>query len=483
MRIVYKIEILVERFIMFKKVLIANRGEIACRVIRTCKKLGIKTVAIYSEADADTPHVKLADEAYLVGPANAKDSYLNIEKVLWAVKESGADAVHPGYGFLSEKSEFCRELNKLGVTFIGPSPDALDAFGDKMKARSVAVKANVEPPPGIDKPINVETPEEIAYAKEVANKVGYPIIVKAVGGGGGIGMQIVQNEEGMEKALKSCSDRGKASFSDPLVYIERYMNKPRHIEVQVFGDKHGNVYAIGERECSLQRRHQKIVEESPSPAWFFRGEEGAKLRKSLHEAAVRVVKQVGYYNAGTCEFIANDKGEIFFLEVNARLQVEHPVTEEVTGLDLVEWQLRVAAGEKLPENFGSQWPNGHSIEARLYAEDPMKMFIPKPGPVDILEWPEIIETKYGKLRIDSGIESGGKVTQFYDPMIAKIIVWGKTREDAILRLSEALDGTNISPCVTNKQYLRAICDSEEFRSGQFDTKFAEPFAKSLSIKK
>lgn len=468
---------------MFKKVLIANRGEIACRVIKTCKKLGIKTVAVYSDADANSPHVKMADESYLLGPANAKDSYLNVEKVLAVIKESGADAVHPGYGFLSEKSDFCRELNKLGVTFIGPAPEALDAFGDKMKARSVAVQANVEPPPGIDKPINIETPEEIAYAKEVATRVGYPIIVKAVGGGGGIGMQIVQDESGMDKALKSCSDRGKASFSDPLVYIERYMDKPRHIEVQVFGDKHGNVYTIGERECSLQRRHQKIVEESPSPAWFFQGEDGAKRRKALHEAAIRVVKQVGYYNAGTCEFIANDKGEIFFLEVNARLQVEHPVTEEVTGLDLVEWQLRVASGEKLPDNFGSQWPNGHSIEARLYAEDPLKMFIPKPGPVDVLNWPDQIENKYGKLRIDSGIEAGGKVTQFYDPMIAKVIVWGKTRQDAIIRLKESLSHTEVSPCVTNKDYLIAVCDSDEFQSGQFDTKFAEPFAKTLAAKK
>lgn len=468
---------------MFNKVLIANRGEIACRVIRTCKKLGIKTVAVYSEVDAEAPHVKMADESYLLGPAMAKDSYLNIDKVLSVVKESGADAVHPGYGFLSEKSEFARALADLGVTFIGPSPEALDAFGDKMKARSVAVSANVEPPPGIDKPINIETPEEIQYAKEVAARVGYPIIVKAVGGGGGIGMQIVQNEDGMEKALKSCSDRGKASFSDSRVYIERYMDKPRHIEVQVFGDKSGNVYALGERECSLQRRHQKIVEESPSPAWFFSGKDGAARRKALHEAAIRVVKQVGYYNAGTCEFIANDKGEIYFLEVNARLQVEHPVTEEVTGLDLVEWQLRVASGEKLPDNFGSQWPNGHSIEARLYAEDPFKMFMPKPGPVDVLNWPETGENKYGKLRIDAGIEAGGKVTQFYDPMIAKIIVWGKTRQDAIIRLSQALDETEISPCVTNKEYLRAICDSEEYRSGQIDTKFAEPFAKQVSLKK
>lgn len=465
---------------MFNKILIANRGEIACRIIKTCKKLGIKTVAVYSDVDIDCPHVKLADESYLLGPAAAKDSYLNMTKILRAVIDSGADAVHPGYGFLSEKSEFCRELTKIGVTFIGPSPDALDAFGDKMKARSVATKANVEPPPGIDKPINIETPEEIQYAKEVAARVGYPIIVKAVGGGGGIGMQIVQSEDGMEKALKSCSDRGKASFSDHLVYIERYMDKPRHIEVQVFGDKHGNVYSLGERECSLQRRHQKIIEESPSPAWFFQGVEGAKRRKELHEAAIRVVKEVGYYNAGTCEFIANDKGEMFFLEVNARLQVEHPVTEEVTGLDLIEWQLRVASGEKLPKNFGSQWPNGHSIEARLYAEDPMKGFIPKPGPINTLNWPS--ETLIGSVRIDSGVEPGGSVTPFYDPMIAKIITWGQTRDDALEVMRNALDETEISS-VTNKSYLREVCDSPEFMSGQFDTKFAEPFAKQLIEKR
>lgn len=463
---------------LFNKVLIANRGEIACRIIRTCKKLGIATVAVYSDVDADTPHVKMADEAYFLGSAIAKESYLNLEKVLEVVIASGADAVHPGYGFLSEKSEFCRALNKIGVTFIGPSPEALDAFGDKMKARAVATRANVEPPPGIDKPINVETHDEIVYAKEVANLIGYPIIVKAVGGGGGIGMQIVQNEDGMEKALKSCAARGKASFSDPLVYIERYMASPRHIEVQIFGDKHGNVYSLGDRECSLQRRHQKIIEESPSPAWFFRGADGAARRRALHEAAVRVVKQVGYHNAGTVEFIANDKGEMFFLEVNARIQVEHPVTEEVTGLDLIEWQLRVAAGEVLPENFGNQWPNGHSIEARLYAEDPMKGFIPKPGTIDVLTWPS--EISVGKLRIDSGIEAGGKVTPYYDPMISKIITWGQNRDDALETMRNVLDGMQISPCVTNREYLRAICDSQEFVSGQFDTKFAESFAKALS---
>ena len=464
---------------MFNKVLIANRGEIACRIIKTCKKMGIKTVSVYSEVDADSPHVKMADESYLLGSATAKDSYLNIDKVLNIVKQSGADAVHPGYGFLSEKSEFARELSKINVTFIGPSPEALDAFGDKMKARSVALQANVEPPPGIDKPINVDTVEEVAYAKEIAARVGYPIIVKAVGGGGGIGMQIVQNEEGMDKALKSCSDRGAASFSDSRVYIERYMDKPRHIEVQVFGDKYGNIYSIGERECSLQRRHQKIIEESPSPAWFFQGEDGEKRRKNLHEAAIRVVKQVGYYNAGTCEFIANDKGEIYFLEVNARLQVEHPVTEEVTGLDLVEWQLKVAYGEKLPENFGSSWAKGHSIEARLYAEDPFKGFIPKPGPIDVLNWST--ETSKGKIRIDSGIEAGGKVTSFYDPMIAKIITWGNTRQEAIDNLKSSLENMEISPCITNKDYLKSVCISEEFISGQFDTKFAELYAKKISI--
>jgi acetyl/propionyl-CoA carboxylase alpha subunit len=462
---------------MFSKVLVCNRGEIARRVMRTCKRLGIKTVAVFSEADAEAPHVSDADEAVLVGPAAAKDSYLSIDNIVKAVKDTGAQAVHPGYGFLSEKSAFARAVAEAGVTFIGPPPDVLDAFGDKMKARHVALSAGTSPVPGTDEPIAIDTPEGVAHAKEVAAKVGYPIVVKAVGGGGGIGMQVVQDEGGIERALKSCSDRGKASFADPRVYLERYVSQPRHIEVQVFCDTHGQAFALGERECSVQRRHQKIVEESHSPAAFFAGSEGEKRRQDLLAAALRVVKKVGYVGAGTCEFIADDQGNLFFLEVNARLQVEHPVTEMVTGLDLVELQLRVAAGEKLPD-LSNLARKGHAIEARIYAEDPSKGFIPKPGPIDELVWAGGKgEVQTSSLRVESGVRAGNKITPFYDPMIAKVVSWGETRDKAIAELDAALAATTIAPATTNIAFLRKLFASEEFKAGTYDTKFAEVLAK------
>jgi acetyl/propionyl-CoA carboxylase alpha subunit len=462
---------------LFEKVLVANRGEIARRVMRTCKRLGIKTVAVYSEADAEAPHVSDADEAILIGPASPKESYLNVDAILGAIEKSGANAVHPGYGFLSEKSSFARAVAAKGVTFIGPSPDVLDAFGDKMKARHVALAAGTDPVPGTDAPIAIDTPEGLDHAKKVAGKVGYPVVVKAVGGGGGIGMQVVKDEALLERALKSCADRGKASFSDARVYLERYVSEPRHIEVQVFCDTHGNAYALGERECSLQRRHQKIVEESPSPAAFFQGEAGEARRKKLLDAALRVVKSVGYVGAGTCEFIADADGNLFFLEVNARLQVEHPVTEMVTGLDLVELQLRVAAGEALPDLSGVR-ARGHAIEARIYAEDPSKGFIPKPGPIDELVWAGGAgEAQTEKLRIESGVRAGNKVTPFYDPMVAKVVAWGATRDDALDELDRALATTTLSPCVTNKDFLRKALASTEIRTGRYDTSFADILAK------
>ena len=462
---------------MFKKVLVCNRGEIARRVIRTCKRLGIATVAIYSEADAEAPHVKDADEAVLVGPAPAKDSYLNVDAIMAALRKTGADAVHPGYGFLSEKSGFARAVAEAGVTFIGPTPDMLDAFGDKIKARHVALSAGTSPVPGTDEPIAIDTAEGIAHAKTVAASVGYPVVVKAVGGGGGIGMQVVQDEAGIERALKSCSDRGKASFSDARVYLERYVAQPRHIEVQVFCDTHGQAFAIGERECSVQRRHQKIVEESPSPAAFFAGPAGEERRSALHAAALRVVQKVGYVGAGTCEFIADDGGNLFFLEVNARLQVEHPVTEMVTGLDLVELQLRVANGEKLPD-LSTVPRRGHAIEARIYAEDPSKGFIPKPGPIDELTWAGGAgDVQSQTLRVESGVSAGSMITPFYDPMIAKVVAWGETRGEAIATLDAALAGTVIAPAVTNLSFLRKLLASDEFRAGKYDTKLAEVLAK------
>jgi acetyl-CoA carboxylase biotin carboxylase subunit/3-methylcrotonyl-CoA carboxylase alpha subunit len=462
---------------MFDKVLVANRGEIARRVMRTCKRLGIRTVAVFSEADRDAPHVSDADESVLIGPPAAKDSYLNVDAILDAVKRTGARAVHPGYGFLSEKPTFARAVADAGVVFIGPPPEVLEAFGDKMKARHVALAAGTAPVPGTDDPIPIDTEEGLAHARQEAQRVGYPIVVKAVGGGGGIGMQVVTDPAQLDRALKSCSDRARASFADPRVYLERYADQPRHIEVQVFCDAHGGAYALGERECSVQRRHQKIVEETPSPAAFFQGEEGEARRRALHESALRVVKHVGYVGAGTCEFIADASGNLYFLEVNARLQVEHPVTEMVTGLDLVELQLRVAAGEKLPDLTRLQ-RKGHAVEVRVYAEDPSKGFIPKPGSIDELVWAGGAgEVQTPKLRVESGVRAGNKVTPFYDPMIAKVVAWGETRDGALDELDRALAGTTIAPCTTNLSFLRRVLADDAFRAGRYDTKFAEALAK------
>ncbi len=461
----------------FDKVLVANRGEIARRVIRTCKRMGIATVAVYSEADREAPHVAEADEGVLLGPPPVKDSYLNLDALVRAVRQTGAGAVHPGYGFLSEKPAFARAVAEAGATFVGPPPAVLEAFGDKMKARTVARQAGASPVPGTDEPIAIETEAGIAEAKRVAARVGYPIVVKAVGGGGGIGMQVVHEEAQVERALRACSDRGKAAFADARVYLERYVDQPRHIEVQVFCDTQGGAYTLGERECSVQRRHQKIIEESPSPAAFFEGEQGQRRRQELHRSALRVVQHAGYVGAGTCEFIADAAGNLYFLEVNARLQVEHPVTEMVTGLDLVELQLRVAAGEALPDLSGLK-PRGHAIEARVCAEDPSKGFLPRPGAIDALVWAGGVGDAQGpRLRVESGVRAGAKVTPYYDPMIAKIVGWGETRDAAIAELDRALAGTTIAPCTTNLTFLRRVLADEGFRAGRYDTKLAEALAK------
>ena len=460
-----------------RKVLVANRGEIARRVMRTCKRLGLETVAVYSEADTGSPHVSDANESVLIGPAAAKDSYLNIPQVIEAIKKTKADAVHPGYGFLSEKPAFARAVKEAGATFVGPPPAVLEAFGDKMKARQVALRAGTSPVPGTDGPISLETPADLEAARREAERIGLPIIVKAVSGGGGIGMQIVRDMAQLERALKSCSDRGKASFADARVFMERYASEPRHIEVQIFADEHGQSFVLGERECSVQRRHQKIIEETPSVAPFFAGDAGAKRRRDLYDAALRVVREAKYVGAGTCEFIANAEGDLFFLEVNARLQVEHPVTEMVTGLDLVEHQLRVAEGEALPD-WSTLERSGHAIEVRIYAEDPSKGFIPKPGPIHELVWAGGAgEVQSKRLRVESGVRAGSVVTPYYDPMIAKMVAWGETREGAIRELDEALAGTTVAPCTTNIAFLRKMLASEEFRSGRYDTTSAEVIAK------
>lgn len=463
------------------KILIANRGEIACRILRTCKRLGIRTAAIYSDADERAPHVALADEAVRVGPPPVKDSYLSIEAVVSAARQVGADGVHPGYGLLSEKADFARAVLDAGIAFIGPPPAVLEAFGDKIKARHVAREAGVEPPPGTDGPIATDDPEAVAREAE---RIGYPVLVKAAGGGGGIGMQVVEAVAGLGRAVTACSDRGRSAFGDSRVYLERYIRSPRHIEVQVLCDGQGGAVALGERECSMQRRHQKIVEETPSPASFFAGEEGERRRQALFASALSVVTRVGYVGAGTVEFVASPDGQLYFLEVNARLQVEHCVTEMCTGLDLVEQQIRVASGERLaPEVLGAG-RRGCSIEARIYAENPAKKFAPQPGHLAKVVWPLAGED----LRVETGVIEGLDVTPFYDPLLAKVVSYGATRAEAIARLDGALSETVIElvgpagPAATNVTFLRQVLAAPEFAAGQYDTSFAEALAKQLTTK-
>jgi len=463
---------------VFRKILIANRGEIACRVIRTCKRLGIGTVAVYSEADAGAPHVAQADESVLLGPPPVKDSYLQIGKVVAAAKDCGADAIHPGYGLLSENAEFARAVADAGLTFIGPPPAVLDAFGDKIRARSEARAAGVKPTPGTDGPVAVDDEEAL---RKAADEVGFPLLVKAAGGGGGIGMQHVAVPEKLMRAASACSDRGQAAFGDSRVYLEHFVHSPKHIEVQILCDAAGGAVALGERECSVQRRHQKVIEETPSAAPFFDGPEGAARREALLGDALRVARHVGYVGAGTVEFVASGDGDIYFLEVNARLQVEHCVTEMVTGLDLVEQQLLVASGEKLSPSVLETKPRGHSIQARLYAEDPMKRFAPQPGHLEELRWPE----ENADLRIETGVRQDMHVTPFYDPMIAKIVVRGDDRKTAIERMHAALEATTVrlvgpaGPANTNLSFLRELLRADEFTSGSYDTSMAEALAKTL----
>jgi 3-methylcrotonyl-CoA carboxylase alpha subunit len=457
---------------MFKKLLVANRGEIACRIFRTCERLGIATVAVFSDADVLSPHVAQADEAIRIGPAKVTDSYLNIPAILAAIADVGADAVHPGYGLLSERRAFADAVAAAGVTFVGPSGEALEAFGDKIRARQLARSVGVFPPPGSEAPVD---PKDATRLLAEAERIGLPLLIKAAAGGGGIGMQIVRQLSELERAAQSCADRGQQAFGDGRIYLERYLEQPRHIEVQVFCDAFGNAVALGERECSVQRRHQKIVEESPSPAAFFAGPEGAARRRALWESALAVVRAADYRGAGTVEFVANAAGELFFLEVNARLQVEHPVTELVTGLDLVELQLAVAAGQALPPAALEPTLNGHAIEVRLYAEDPAKGFLPQPGRLEQVEFPSGMPG----VRIDSGVVAGLEVTPYYDPMLAKIAAHGVDREQALQRLSAALAACKVTlmgpkgPRATNLAFLQKILASTEFRSGTYDTSLAD----------
>jgi len=449
---------------MFKKILIANRGEIACRVIRTAKKMGIKTVAVYSDADARAPHVRMADESVRLGPPPASESYLNAELIITACRETGAEAVHPGYGFLSERESFARALAEAGIAFIGPPPNAIAAMGDKIESKKLAKAAGVNVVPGFLG--DIATTED---AVRIAGDIGYPVMMKASAGGGGKGMRLAWSEKDVREGFEATKREGLASFGDDRVFIEKFIESPRHIEIQVMGDQHGNIVYLGERECSVQRRHQKVVEEAPSP--FVTPE----MRKAMGEQAVALARAVGYYSAGTVELIvsgADTSGKSFyFLEMNTRLQVEHPVTEEVTGLDLVELMIRVAAGEKLPFRQDDVKLNGWSIENRVYAEDPYRGFLPSTGRLVRYSPPRETRTGEGVVRVDDGVFEGGEVSMFYDPMIAKLVTWAPTREAAIDAQVEALDSFVVEGIGNNVDFLSALMQHPRFREGRLTTGF------------
>jgi propionyl-CoA carboxylase alpha chain len=441
---------------MFKKILIANRGEIACRVIKTCKKLGIPTVAVYSDADDGAMHMRMADEAVHIGKPAAAESYLVSAKIIQACKDTGADAVHPGYGFLSENRAFAEALEKAGITFIGPSTHAVYAMGDKIESKKLAKEAGVTTVPGYLGVI--KDPDE---AVKIAREIGYPVMVKASAGGGGKGMRLCWNDEEAREGFISSTNEAKASFADDRVFVEKFIEQPRHIEIQVLGDKHGNIVYVGERECSVQRRHQKVLEEAPSP--FL----DAATRKAMGEQAVALARKVGYYSAGTVEFIVGAKRDFYFLEMNTRLQVEHPVTELVTGIDLVEQMIRVAAGHKLPFTQDDIKLNGWALEARLYAEDPYRGFLPSTGRLVHFRTPDESDT----VRIDTGVSEGSEISMFYDPMIAKLCTWGADRAAACDAMLDALDATYVGGIGNNINFLAAVVSHPRFRAGNLTTGF------------
>jgi 3-methylcrotonyl-CoA carboxylase alpha subunit len=443
---------------MMKSLLIANRGEIACRIIRTAREMGLRTIAVYSEADARALHVRLADEAMLIGPAPARESYLDAARILAAAHESGAEAIHPGYGFLSENAEFAESVIAAGLVWVGPNPDSIRAMGLKDAAKARMIAAGVPVTPGYLG--EDQSPDRLATE---ADAVGYPVLIKAVAGGGGKGMRRVDDPAAFSEALASCRREAAASFGDDRVLIEKYILSPRHIEVQVFGDRHGQVVHLFERDCSLQRRHQKVIEEAPAPGM------DAATREAVCGAAVRAAQAVDYVGAGTIEFIADASeglraDRVWFMEMNTRLQVEHPVTEAITGVDLVEWQLRVAAGESLPIAQGDLAIHGHAIEARLYAEDPAKGFLPAIGTLEVFDLGDD-----PAIRIDTGVEEGAEITPWYDPMIAKVIAHGDTRDAAREALADALDEAVIWPVRTNAGFLVQALDHPDFASGKVDT--------------
>ena len=448
-----------------KKVLIANRGEIARRVIRTLKIMGIKSVAIYSDADKTAPHVLEADEAVYVGKSPSSESYLQQDLILKHCKDLGVDGIHPGYGFLSENADFARNVKLAGIKLIGPSPESMELMGDKLSAKQAVKKFNVPLVPGVDTAIS-----DIAEAKQIAEKIGYPILIKASAGGGGKGMRLVNSTAEFEEQMSMAQNEALSSFGDDAVFIEKFVDKPRHVEIQVFADQHGNVVYLFERECSIQRRHQKVVEEAPS---IVLSEE---LRKQMGEAAVAVCKACHYEGAGTVEFLLDAELNFFFLEMNTRLQVEHPVTEMITGLDLVEWQILVARGEQLPKLQHELKINGHAIEVRVYAEDSLNGFAPDIGTLNRYRIPA------GKnIRVDDAFLEGMEIPIYYDPMIAKLVVWGKNREEAIDRAIEAIDNYQISGVKTTLDFGKYVLKHPAFRSGNFDTNFVKHYFKDPKV--
>jgi len=446
---------------VFKKILIANRGEIACRIIKTARRLGIATVAVYSDADKHALHVEMADEAVRIGPAPAAQSYLDTHAILSAAAATGAEAIHPGYGFLSEREPFAEAVTKVaGLCFIGPSPEVIAAVGDKIYAKKLAQAAKVSTVPGYAGMI-----VDLDHARRIARDIGYPVMIKSSAGGGGKGMRLVRSDEELKQALLSSHNEAKASFGDDRLFIEKYIAAARHIEIQVLGDKHGHIVHLGERECSLQRRHQKVVEETPSP---FLDE---ATRAAMGEEAVALAKAAGYDSAGTVEFVVDEKRNFYFLEMNARLQVEHAVTELVTGLDLVEWMIRVAAGEKLPFTQAEIKPQGWALETRLYAEDPYRGFLPSTGRLARLRLPPEGTHGSARLRLDTGVQEGDEVTIHYDPMIAKLCSHAPTREGAIAAMGDALDEVILSGIRHNVDFLSALMHHPRFREGRLSTSF------------
>jgi propionyl-CoA carboxylase alpha chain len=442
-----------------KKILVANRGEIAIRVMKTAQKMGIKTVAVYSEADRGAPHVRYADEAVLLGPAPSSESYLVMEKVIQAAKDTGADAIHPGYGFLSENAVFAQLVEDAGITFIGPKPHAIKVMGNKLAAKEAVKDYDIPMVPGIEEAIT-----DVPLAKKIASEIGFPILIKAAAGGGGKGMRVVESLDELPEQMSRAISEAQAAFGDGSVFIEKYVGSPRHIEIQILADTHGNIVHLFERECSVQRRHQKVVEEAPSSVLT------PEIREAMGTAAIKVARACDYVGAGTVEFLLDENKKFYFLEMNTRLQVEHPVTELISKVDLVEQQIKVARGEKLAFTQEDLSINGHALEVRVYAEDPLENFAPSIGTLTTYQLPS------GEgIRVDNGFEEGMEIPIYYDPMISKLITYGKNREEAIQLMITAIENYKVEGIATTLPFGKFVCEHEAFRSGEFDTHFVKNY--------